>query len=204
MLIRSDPSWFYSIIPDALAGGRDPTATPEFLRSTIYDGQKDWLLTFATFLFTHNSQIAMFAFALGFALAVPTILLILYNGLMLGSIFAVFASKGLAPNMAAWLMIHGTTEMFAICISGAAGIRIGMAVAFPGRLSRMDAVVRSGRLAATAMIGVVVMLGVAGVLEGVGRQTVLNDGLRALIGAAMLASWLVYFYAWPTWRGRNG
>jgi uncharacterized membrane protein SpoIIM required for sporulation len=204
ILIRSDPSWFYSIIPDALAAGRDPSASPEFLRSTIYDGQKDWLLTFATFLFTHNSQVAMFAFALGFALAVPTILLILYNGLMLGAIFAVFASKGLGPNMAAWLMIHGTTEIFAICISGAAGIRIGMAVAFPGRLSRMEAVVRAGRLAATAMIGVVVMLGIAGVLEGVGRQTILDDALRALIGAVMLAAWLVYFYAWPIWRSRNG
>ena len=49
---------------------------------------------FATFLFTHNSQIAIFAFALGFAFAVPTVLLILYNGLMLGAFLAVFAAKG--------------------------------------------------------------------------------------------------------------
>jgi uncharacterized membrane protein SpoIIM required for sporulation len=204
MLVRSDPGWFYSIIPEGLAGGRDPTASAEFLRSTIYDAQKDWLLTFATFLFTHNSQVAIFSFALGFAFAVPTILLILYNGMMLGAFFAVFASKGLAPNLAAWLMIHGTTEIFAICISGAAGIRIGMAVAFPGRLSRVEAAVRAGRIAATAMIGVIVMLGAAGLLEGVGRQTILDDGLRALIGSAMLAGWLVYFYVYPIWRHRSG
>jgi len=204
VLIGSDPSWFYSIIPEALAGGRDPTASADYLRSTIYDEQKDWLLTFATFLFTHNSQIAIFAFALGFAFAVPTILLILYNGMMLGAFFAVFASKGLGPNLAAWLMIHGTTEIFAICISGAAGIRIGMAVAFPGRLSRMEAAVRAGRVAATAMVGTVIMLGAAGLLEGVGRQTILDDGLRALIGTAMLATWLVYFYVYPTWRSARG
>ena len=204
VLIGSDPSWFYSIIPEALAGGRDPTASADYLRSTIYNEQKDWLLTFATFLFTHNSQIAIFAFALGFAFAVPTILLILYNGMMLGAFFAVFASKGLGPNLAAWLMIHGTTEIFAICISGAAGIRIGMAVAFPGRLSRMEAAVRAGRVAATAMVGTVIMLGAAGLLEGVGRQTILDDGLRALIGTAMLATWLVYFYVYPTWRSARG
>lgn len=203
-LIRSDPTWFYSIIPEALAQGRDPTATAELLRSTIYDKEKDWLLTFATFLFTHNSQIAIFSFALGFAFAVPTVLLILYNGLSMGGMIAVFASKGLGPNFAAWLMIHGTTEIFAICIAGAAGIRIGMAVAFPGRVSRMEAAVRAGRLAATAMIGVIVMLGAAGLLEGVGRQTILDDGLRALIGAAMLAFWLVYFYVMPSWRGGDG
>lgn len=204
LLIRGDPSWFYSIIPGGLSEGRDPAASAEFLRSTLYDPQKDWLGVFATFLFTHNSQIAIFSFALGFAFAVPTLLLILYNGLMLGAFVAVFAAKGLGLNVAAWLMIHGTTEIFAICISGAAGIRIGMAIAFPDRLSRMDSVVRAGRTAATAMAGTVIMLAVAGLLEGVGRQTILNDGLRALIGSAVLAGWLVYFYAWRSKNAEYG
>jgi uncharacterized membrane protein SpoIIM required for sporulation len=203
-LIRSDPSWFYSMIPEGLAGGRDPSASAEFLRTTLYDGQKDGLSLFATFLFTHNSQIAIFSFALGFAFAVPTVLLIIYNGLMLGAFVAVFAAKGLGLNVAGWLMIHGTTEIFAICISGAAGIRIGMAVAFPGRLSRMDAVVAAGRTAAIAMAGTVIMLAVAGLLEGVGRQTILDDGLRALIGASVLAGWLVYFYAWRPRSAEHG
>ena len=101
LLIRGDPSWFYSIIPQGLAGGRDPSASAEYLRSTLYEKQKDWLGVFATFLFTHNSQIAIFSFALGFAFAVPTLLLIIYNGLMLGAIVAVFAAKGLGWNVAA-------------------------------------------------------------------------------------------------------
>jgi uncharacterized membrane protein SpoIIM required for sporulation len=197
LLIRSDPSWFYSIIPEGVAQGRDPTSAADALRDTLYPRQKDWLGVFAAFLFTHNSQIAIFSFALGFAFAVPTVLLILYNGLTLGAFYAVFAGKGLGPNVAAWLMIHGTTEIFAICISGAAGIRIGTAIAFPGQDSRMDAVVQSGRTAATAMIGTVIMLAVAGLLEGVGRQTILNDDLRLLIGVAVLIGWLAYFYAWP-------
>ena len=204
ILIRSDPAWFYSIIPEGLAGGRDPGASAEFLRSTLYDKQKAWLLTFATFLFTHNAQISIFAFALGFAFAVPTVLLILYNGLMLGAFLEVFAARGLGPNVVAWLMIHGTTEIFAICISGAAGIRIGMAIAFPGRLSRMDSAVRAGRTAATAMVGTVIMLSVAGLLEGVGRQTILDDSMRMLIGTAALAGWMVYFYGWGAARAGDG
>lgn len=206
-LIRGDPSWYYSMIPEGLAGGRDPSASADYLRSTLYDKSgehDDWLAVFATFLFTHNSQIAIFSFALGFAFAVPTLLLIIYNGLMLGAFLAVFAAKGLLPNVAAWLMIHGTTEIFAICISGAAGIRIGMAIAFPGRLSRMDAAVRAGRTAAIAMAGTVIMLAVAGLLEGVGRQIILNDGLRALIGSAVLAGWLLYFYVWRSTKAEYG
>ena len=207
LLIRSDPSWYYSIIPGGLADGRDPSASAEYLRSTLYDsgnGKGGWLGVFATFLFTHNSQIAIFSFALGFAFAVPTVLLILYNGLMLGAFFAVFSAKGLGLNLLGWLMIHGTTEIFAICISGAAGIRIGIAVAFPGRASRMDAAVDAGRLAATAMAGTVIMLAVAGLLEGVGRQTITSDSLRMLIGTAVLIGWLCYFYAWPRVRGYHG
>jgi len=202
-LIRSDPTWFYSIIPQGLAEGRDPTASAAALRATLYDKEQDWLGVFATFLFTHNSQIAIFAFALGFAFAVPTVLLILYNGLTLGAFFAVFAAKGLAPNVTGWLMIHGTTEIFAICISGAAGIRIGLAIAFPGRASRMDSAVGAGRTAATAMAGAVIMLAVAGLLEGIGRQTITSDGLRMLIGSAVLVAWLSYFYALPL-RRANG
>ena len=207
LLIRSDPTWFYSMIPEGLAGGRDPSASAEFLRSTLYGGAKDkdgWLGVFATFLFTHNSQIAIFAFALGFAFAVPTVLLILYNGLMLGAFYAVFAAKGLGPNVIGWLMIHGTTEIFAICISGAAGIRIGTAIAFPGRASRMDSAVEAGRVAATAMAGTVIMLAVAGLLEGVGRQTINDDSWRMLIGSAVLVGWLTYFYAWPARRANRG
>jgi uncharacterized membrane protein SpoIIM required for sporulation len=206
LLIRSDPSWFYSIIPEGLAEGRDPSASAQFLRSTLYDKSHngDGLSVFATFLFTHNAQIAIFSFALGFAFAVPSALLILYNGLTLGALYAVFAAKGLGPNLAGWLMIHGTTEIFAICISGAAGIRIGMAIAFPGRASRSDAAVQAGKTSATAMAGTVIMLAVAGLLEGIGRQVITNDGLRMLIGSTVLVAWLAYFYAWPNRRGARG
>ena len=44
------------------------------------------------------------------------------------------------------------------------------------------------------MAGVVVMLLVAGLLEGLGRQLVTSDALRYAIGLAMLALWCGYFY----------
>ena len=59
-------------------------------------------------------------------------LLILINGCMLGALFALFAAKGLGFELGGWLLIHGTTELFAIVLAGAAGFRIGCA----RRLSR--------------------------------------------------------------------
>lgn len=201
LLVRGEPGWFYGLVGEDMAGGRDPSATVETLRATLYGKHDDFLATFAALLFTHNAQIAIFAFALGFAFAVPTALLIVYNGLTLGAFLAVFVPKGLGFAFAGWLMIHGTTELFAIMISGAAGFRIGTAIAFPGRRSRGDAAVAAGRTAAIAMAGTVVMLSIAGLLEGIGRQTVTSDAWRYAIGLAMLVGWLTYFYL-P--RGRDG
>ena len=194
LLVMSDPSWFYSIIPDALANGRDPTASEAALRRTIYSSDDGMLGAFAASLFTHNAQIAIFAFALGFAFAIPTALLIVYNGLMLGAFMAVFSAKGLGMALGGWLIIHGSTEIFAIILSGAAGFHIGTAVIFPGRMARADAAIGAGLTGARAMGGTVVMLAVAGLLEGIGRQVITGDLFRYVIGLAMLFAWLLYFY----------
>ncbi|WP_426263081.1 stage II sporulation protein M [Sphingomonas sp. PWP1-2] len=194
LLVRSDPGWFFGLVGQEMAGGRDPSASVETLRGTLYGKHDDMLTIFAAYLFTHNAQIAIFSFALGFAFAVPTALLIAYNGLMLGAFLAVFVPKGLGFGFAGWIAIHGTTELFAIILSGAAGFRIGTAIAFPGRATRGDAAVQAGKTGATVMGGAVVMLLVAGLLEGIGRQTVTNDLARYAIGSVMLVGWLLYFY----------
>ncbi|WP_404336911.1 stage II sporulation protein M [Sphingomonas sp. MMS12-HWE2-04] len=203
LLVMRDPAWFYAIVPADLAGGRGPQASAEELRGVLYhsDGA---LAVFATMLFTHNTQISLMCFALGFAFGVPTVLLLLYNGCILGAFLAIHVSKGLGFQVAAWLSIHGTTELFAISLAGAAGLHIGMAVAFPGRESRGEAAVTAGRTAAIAMLGVVVMLGVAGLLEGVGRQVVQDDVVRAVIGGTALLGWLLYFYLMPLGENTDG
>jgi uncharacterized membrane protein SpoIIM required for sporulation len=193
LLVSSDPSWFGSFVPDGLAGDRNFAASTEQLRATLYDSD-DFLSTFATYLFTHNSQVAIFAFALGFAFGVPTALLLIHNGTMLGAFFALFVANNLGGELGGWLIIHGSTEIFAIVLAGAAGFRIGWSVVFPGERSRMAAAAEGGRAAATVMAGVVVMLLVAGLLEGFGRQLVLGDAPRYAIGLSMLFLWCAYFY----------
>ena len=195
-LVMHEPEWFYAFVPADLSGGRDPAASTETLRATLdgADGAQG-LSAFAAYLFTHNAQVALLAFALGFALCLPTGLLILYNGATLGAFFALFASRGLGFELGGWLLIHGVTELFAVILAGAAGLRIGWAVAFPGQRRRMDAAVEAGRTAAIAMGGVVVMLMFAGLLEGFGRQLIVDTGLRYAVAAATAVIWGLYFYA---------
>lgn len=199
VLVRRDPDWFYSFTDPGLASGRDPMTTTAALRETLYakpETLAHGLSQLAAFLFSHNAQIAIFAFALGFALCLPTAALMVLNGAMLGAFIALFASRDLGFEAVGWLMIHGTTELFAIVLAGAAGFSVGWAVVFPGELSRVDAAAAAGRRAALVMAGVVVMLFVAALLEGFGRQLIQFDLVRYAVAAAMLALWLAYFY-WP-------
>lgn len=194
LLVSNDPQWYHSFVPVDLAGDRTPESSRADLAETLKAEAQPGLEAFATMLFTHNSQVAIAAFALGFAFGLPTLVLLLYNGLTLGAMMALFARAGLAYDFTGWLFIHGTTELFAIVIAGAAGLRIGTAVAFPGAHDRLHAAAVAGRSAATVMMGVVVMHAVAGLLEGFGRQMIGATPLRYGIGIAMLLFWLSYFY----------
>ena len=134
-LTLREPDWFYAFVPRALAGGREPNASTADLAQTLFDPHRrpGAVGFFATFLFTHNAQIAILAFALGFACCLPTAFLMFYNGLMLGAFCRpVRICTAWASQLGGWLLIHGVTELFAVTLAGAAGFRIGWALAFPG------------------------------------------------------------------------
>jgi uncharacterized membrane protein SpoIIM required for sporulation len=196
LLVRSDPDWFYGFMPVEMMQGRDPTASTAALRATLYHQLTghEALSAMSAFLFTHNAQIALFAFALGFALCLPTAALLVYNGCSFGAFLALFVSRKLGFEAGGWLMIHGVTELYAVTLSGAAGFSLGWSVAFPGELSRVDAAARAGRRAAVVMAGVVVMLFFAGLLEGFARQLIQVDWIRYAIAVATALIWLGYFY----------
>jgi len=196
LLVQSDPEWYFTFISDEMAGVRNPASSTEALRDTLYSNpDSDGLSSFATMLFSHNSRVAIFAFALGFAFGIPTAILLLYNGCVLGAFIALFVSRGLGFEVGGWLIIHGATEIFAIVLAGAAGLHIGRAIAFPAEQSRVDAASHAGQRAGTLMAGVVIMLFIAGLLEGFGRQLINIDWLRYLIGVSTFILWCTYFYA---------
>lgn len=194
-LTLNDPDWYWTF--NSGWDSRNPSATRAELEATLY-GQEDSFLenlgAFAASLFSHNSGIAIFAFALGFALGVPTAILLLYNGLHIGSFFAVFYNKQLGWELTGWLMIHGVTELFAIILAGAAGFIIGGAVAFPGTKTRMESMRDGGNKAAMVIIGAVVMLFIAALIEGFARQLINSDTIRYTFALTSLALWLAYFY----------
>ncbi len=193
-LTLAEPEWFYAFVSDALAQGRSPAASDEILLNAIYDRPPvlETLVRFASFLFTHNAGIGLLAFGLGIVLGIPTLLLMLINGLMLGSFIALYADRGLGVDFLAWLSVHGTTEILAIALCGGAGLSLGAAVVFPGRHGRLASLADRGRQAAVVVLGAALLFFLAALLEGFVRQLVVDTTDRFLIGWSAFAVTLSY------------
>jgi len=195
LLVAGDAEWYHALVPGQFADVRAPGASREVLLKTLFDDQsKEPLAAFAAYLFGNNAQVSILAFALGFAFGVPSLMLLVQNTATLGAMLWLYHGAGLTLDFAAWISIHGTTELFAILLAGAAGLHIGRSMAFPGERPIMQAAAEAGRRASQVMMGVVLMLVVAALLEGFGRQLINNTPGRLGVGTFMLFFWLAYFF----------
>lgn len=195
LLYFENTDWYYVFMPDGLAGDRSPDATNETLLSSIYNEDPDssGLAAFATYLFSHNTRIAIFVFGLGVFACAPAILLTFYNGLGLGAFLALHVDRGLGMDLGGWLSIHGVTELSAVCIACAGGLKLGIALLFPGDLSRSESLRVAGHDAVKLAIIAAIMLVAAAFLEGFGRQLVQDMTTRYLIGWGVGGLWLAWF-----------
>lgn len=199
-LCMIDMDWFWVFDQASLFDTRTPNADTSALRDTLYndpannEGFIARLAHFAGYLFNNNAQIAILAFALGFMFGIPTAILLILNGLTLGAFYALFWSRGLGYEVSGWLFIHGATELLGIIVAGAAGFRIGGAVAFPGQKSRLTSAREEGQAAGIMAGGVVIMMFIAGLLESFGRELINSDVIRYAIAVTTFALWMAYFF----------
>lgn len=196
MLAASDEEWFSTFVPSGLADGRGVSSTREdLLRNEIFSpwpGFVDAFAKMANFLFSHNTLVGILAFSTGLALGVPTILLIAYQGLILGAFAELHARRGIAVDFLGWLSIHGVTEIGAIILCGAAGLLIADKILFPDRYTRLQSLSMHGRTAAQIAMGAVLLFFVAAILEGGFRQLIASTPWRFVIGGGTGLMWLAY------------
>jgi len=121
---------------------------------------------FSSFLITNNIRVSFNAFATGILFGIGTIYILALNGMVLGCIGLEFHAHGQLLNFLAFVMPHGVIELCAIIISGAAGLRLGYALLNPGEATRGESLKNGAAEAIELIFGVVVMLVIAGIIEG--------------------------------------
>jgi uncharacterized membrane protein SpoIIM required for sporulation len=139
-------------------------------KSTMPLQTSDELAGFSSFLFTHNVQVTLVAFAAGITFGVGSAWLMFYNGLSMGALGAIFleANQGLA--FATGVLPHGVLEIPAMLLGGASGLMLGQALIQARPWSRIDELIRRSADALFLVWGCVPLLAVAALLEaGVAR-----------------------------------
>ncbi len=146
------------------------------------------------FIMTNNIKVAFSAFAMGALWGIGTFFILIFNGLMLGSIAAVFSDSNLLLDFYLTVMVHGTLELFAIMVAGAAGLRLGQALFRPGKLTRKEALSKFGMEAFKTCLVMVPIFVIAGLIEGYITRMDLSRSVKFAIQLCSLLLICVYLF----------
>lgn len=165
-MLRERPALAAELLPEVMLRRAEAGATRKAAgRGYVEVAPADRALM-ASGIITNNVQVAIFCFTGGIFLGVGSLVLLAFNGLAIGASAGHFANVGLLDYLLTFILGHGALELFAIWVAGAAGFLLGRTVVAPGRLTRGDALVVSGRVAVRMLGATAVLLVVAGTIEG--------------------------------------
>jgi uncharacterized membrane protein SpoIIM required for sporulation len=121
---------------------------------------------FSLYLMTHNTKVSIFTLALGMTWGVGTIIMLFYNGVILGAVAVDYIRAGQTKFLLGWLMPHGVIEIPAILIAGQAGLVLALALIGWGKRTSLGSRLREvSRDLVTLIFGVGVLLVWAGFVE---------------------------------------
>jgi uncharacterized membrane protein SpoIIM required for sporulation len=142
----------------------------------------------------NNEMVAMRAFGLGALCCLPGVLLLVFNGRMLGTLSGVVFNHGYLADFFSLILTHGILELTAICIAAAAGMLMGWNLIAPGPFSRRDALRRTAGDALGLLAGAMGLLVIAGIIEAYVTPHFPAPARWAVAGASALL--LVVYFGW--------
>jgi len=172
------------------------------VRETIIETKTRWWETLnnenqigASAIMTNNIQVTIYTFAFGATFGIGTLYFLAFNGANIASVLALTYRAGFGNDLVTFMVGHGVIELSCIFIAGGAGLLIGSAMVMPGNMTRADALKTRGMEAVRLMMGIAVLLVVAGTIEGFISPAPIDPRIKfsiaALTGVA-LYSYLLF------------
>ncbi len=155
---------------------------------------------FTVFLFNNNIRVSILAIALGLTFGVGTVIVLFFNGAMVGSIAAMYAMDGQTTFFIAWVGPHGSIELPCVMFAGAAGF-IMASIQMRRDLGSFRSQMRTMRpQLVDLLIGTSTLLVIAGIIEGGFSQ--INEPtipywFKITVAAALFAMLIVYLFVIP-------
>jgi len=191
-LLRDRPEIAERVLP-AAALQRAATGAEEMKQGRGY-AQEDASSrpVIAAMIIVINMGVSFACFATGIFLGVGSFMSLAFNGLQLGAISGHYQNRNLLGFLWTFVAGHGVLELFAIFVAAAAGFLMGSALIAPGNLTRRDALVVRGRRAVPMISFTILLLLIAGMVEGLVSTSGAPVAVRLTITLLSVFFLLVY------------
>lgn len=190
--LRERPTLAEEVLPDQMLRRADAGTTRVEEGRKYFRAEESTRPYIATYIITNNVRVAAACFAGGVFLGVGSLVLLALNGVAMGTIGGHFANVGLLGYLMEFIVGHGVLELFAIWVAGAAGFLLGKSILVPGRLTRSEALVRSGHRAVRMITATALLLLMAGLIEGFLSAGDHDFGYRVVVSGASVVFLLLY------------
>ncbi|MBS4208023.1 stage II sporulation protein M [Bacillus sp. FJAT-50079] len=158
--VMNEPLHMYSVLPGDIA---QSIVEPEKIGEN--DGKVD-SATMSASIMTNNIQVAFLAFASGITFGLLTVYVLIYNGIIVGALAALFWHYGKSYEFWAYIVPHGMVELTAIFIAGGAGLLMGYKLFVPGEFSRGYQLKVHAKRSVQLLLGTLPLFIIAGIIEG--------------------------------------
>jgi uncharacterized membrane protein SpoIIM required for sporulation len=153
--------------------------------------EADGSLQMFGFYIWNNVRIGFQTFAGGLAFGVGSVWFLGANGVIIGAVAGYLTQVGYSETFWSFVSGHSSPELLAIVVSGAAGLRLGLALIAPGGLTRKSALMAAAKPAVRLMYGAAVMFGLAAFVEAFWSPiTEVGFEVKVAVG---LAGWVLAF-----------
>lgn len=149
----------------------------------------------ASGIMTNNISVCFLTFASGIFAGLGTLFLLFNNGLQIAVVLTCCAQHHMALSLVSFMAAHGALEIPSIVLAGAAGLRLGAGILFPGMLRRREALALAGKEAVQLISGTIPMLIVAGTLEGFLSPTHTAMGIKFGVCAVLFSGLVLWLSA---------
>lgn len=188
--VMVDPLNLYYVLPQGMAEQIDPSRLGEG-----HDSLDNPVIS--TMIMTNNIKVAMLAFVSGITFGIVPIYLLLFNGLLVGALAAVYYQADSSYAFWAYILPHGVIELTAIFIAGGAGLHMGYRLLVPGRYARRHQFLEAAKESAHLLLATIPLLFIAGIIEGYITPSSLSLEAKYIVAGGtllLLIAWYLLGY----------
>ena len=156
------------------------------------------------YIMINNIQVSLLMFASGLLCGLPSLFILAENSVMIGVFDQFFAERGWGLDFWLVVFVHGTLEITAMIIAGAAGMVLGIGFLFPGTNRRIDSFKQGAKAGVKIMVGLLPVIALAAFFEGFITRLYNDLSILTTIVVSLSTLFVIwYFIIYPIRLGRK-